>query len=337
MGESSLLHLIKPLSDQGHVVDYFLALITDDAPAYRNDAGYMNKITFDPIFDDGLMFYLGKAYVHNTLLEHFVREKITQIGAKSKHTILRKRFKIENEELLRNRRNTSKTILFPNEKDPDVAFPLKDFRSTKIKKSTANANRNLLSMHLGIQELWKYAESYEMQKDWNYDYVLYLRDDTQWLDDFNLNNLLSLGDADIYVLSCDAREPPLLIDEINDHALVVKRKVAKFFGMYFTNLFKDENLVDNCVSSVKDSSLFVKRFNNTNTTTTTIRGCNSEMILKYMIEQNNFTVLRVGQSFLPFQRSVHLDGKKVKSCFHKYCQSLENSLDNKKIKRCKES
>jgi len=246
---------------------------------------------------------------------------------------------IDKEDLVTNRRNIFKTILFPNEKDPDVAFPLKDFRSTEIKKRTANANRNFLSMHLGIQELWKYAVSYEMKKSWAYDYVLYLRDDTQWLDDFNLNNLLSLGDADIYLLSCDAREPPLHIDEINDHALVVKRKVANFFGMYFTNLFKDENLVDNCVSSAQDSSLFTKRFNNTNTTTTTVRGCNSEMILKYMIEQNNFTVLRVGQSFLPFQRSVNLKVKKTKkdqSCFHKYCQSHENSLDDKEIKRCKD-
>ena len=77
----------------------------------------------------------------------------------------------------------------------------------------------------------------------------------------------------------------MYLDEINDNALVVKRKVVNFFGTYLTNIFKDENLVDTCVLSVKDSSMFKKRFNNTNNTTTTIQGCDSEMILKYMIEK----------------------------------------------------
>ena len=99
-------------------------------------------------------------------------------GGRLKKIILRNRFKVEHNELLINRRNISKTILFPNEKDPDVAFPMKNFQSIVIKKKTAIANKNLLSMHLGIQELYASAKEYEIDKDWNYDYVFYLRDDT---------------------------------------------------------------------------------------------------------------------------------------------------------------
>ena len=334
--QSSLQHLINPLSEQGHLVDYYLALAMGDAPAYRSDAGYMNYMDYDPILKDGMEHNLGKT----TQLQDYIGKKIELVGGKLKHAILRKRFEIEHNNLLKQRREMSKTVLFPNEEDPDIAFPLKDFRSAQVKQRTSNANRNLLSMHLGIEELWTNAQNYENENEWKYDYVMYLRDDTQWLSDFDLNKLLSLGDADIYILSCDARQPPLHIDEINDHALVVKREVADFFGMYFTNLFKEKDLVENCVSNMKDSKIFAKRFKNTDTTTTSVRGCNSEMLLKYLIEENNFSVLKVGQSYLPFQRSVHLDmgddkGGKM-TCFHKYCQSHHNNLDDRGIKRCKD-
>ena len=106
-------------------------------------------------------------------------------------------------------------------------------------------------MHLGIQELWTYIENYKMEKSWKYNYVFYLCDDSQWLEDFDLSKLLVLGDAYIYLLSCDIRQPPLHMDEINDHVLVVKRKVLKFFGIYFINLFQDKDIIDNCVSSMK--------------------------------------------------------------------------------------
>merc|ERR1711862_224268 len=135
-----------------------------------------------------------------------------------------------------------------------------------------------------------------------------------------------MGDADIYSLSCDAGQPPLHIDEVNDHVLVIKRKVAKFFGMYFTNLYKDKDMVQKCTSSLKEP------FDDDDILT---RGCNKKMLLKWMIDQNNFSVRKVGQSYIPFQRSIHLrtDSKNEKKerdiniCFHKYCQSYENKLD----------
>merc|ERR1711862_671252 len=126
-------------------------------------------------------------------------------------------------------------------------------------------------LHFAIQELWMQVVAVEQQsRNREYDYVLFLRDDSQWMIDFSLNKLIALGDADVYILSCDARDPPLHEDEINDHALVVTRKVADLFGMYFTNIFKDEHLVDNCIKSMNHP--FKKK-------DIILRGCNSEMIL----------------------------------------------------------
>ena len=73
---------------------------------------------------------------------------------------------------------------------------MRDMRSPQIKLRTANANRNLLRMHLEIQLLWESLLYYEEQMQRQYDYVLFFRDDAQWMDDFNLNRLLSLGGAD---------------------------------------------------------------------------------------------------------------------------------------------
>merc|ERR1712129_38619 len=189
---------------------------------------------------------------------------------------------------------------------------------------TAQANRNLLRLHIAVEELWKQVVAVENMTKEEYGYVLFLRDDSQWMADFDLNKLIVLGDADVYVLSCDVRDTPSHVDEINDHALVVTRKAAELFGMYFTNMFKDENLVENCAKSMK------------NPFKDELIGCNSEMILKYIIENHKLTVIQAGQSFIPFQRSMHVNvNGKVTPCFHKYCQSKKNALGDNGLQQCK--
>ena len=153
-----------------------------------------------------------------------------------------------------------------------------------------------------------------------YDYIIFLRDDALWLADFNLDHLIALGHADTYLLSCDAKEPPLTLDEVNDHIIIASRNVASHFGMYFTNLFK--------YNLEKCNSLIRTRLGH-------LRGCNSEMILKWMIKQKNISVLKVGQKFIPFQRAARVrQGQNVTLCIHKHCQSHENRLEDKGIKNC---
>jgi hypothetical protein len=66
------------------------------------------------------------------------------------------------------------------------------------------------------------------------------------------------------------------------------------------------------------------------------RGCNSEMLLKWVIEKESLNVKKVGQGLLPFQRSMHLDlNGTVVECFHKYCKSVENNLGDFGMQRCK--
>ena len=82
---------------------------------------------------------------------------------------------------------------------------------------------------------------------------------------------------------------------------------------------------------------FVKRFKNTKTITTTVRGCDSEMMLKYMIEKNNFTMLKVEQSHLPFQQLMHIDlGEEKGGKWLPFISIAKVMMIYLKIKECKD-
>ena len=199
--KSSLIHLINPLSKQGHSVDYYLALGTADQKAYRDNAEYMNRLEYDPIIKD-----YAQNHDNYYALESFINSSIASYGGKLAKILLNQTIDIDSNELVQSRRNWA-SKRFPNE-DPDLRFPIKDLRSTN-KIRTANANRNLLRLHLGVQYLWEslvQIEEQEVNKYEKYDYVLFFRDDAHWLNDFDLNKLIKTApSADVYVLSCDAR------------------------------------------------------------------------------------------------------------------------------------
>jgi hypothetical protein len=159
---------------------------------------------------------------------------------------------------------------YPTE-DPDTRFPAKDARGEPQKVRTANGNRNMLRLFLSLQELWKSVVDNE-KKDGNaYDIVMFLRDDTLWMGDFNLNELLlSNGLADVYALSCDARTPPMAQEDMCDHIAIFSRSKAGLYGNYFDTLFSTD--MDACASSIDEH---IRGKNG-------LRGCNSEMIFKWI-------------------------------------------------------
>jgi hypothetical protein len=203
-----------------------------------------------------------------------------------------------------------------------------DLRRTALER-TANGNRNILTLFNNLEHLWDTKlVAMEHSIGRQYDYIMILRDDTLWLDDFDLNKLLAVNPAaDAYVLSCDAREPAMLSPEMNDHAIVLKREKAAVVGRYFSSLLSAD--LEACHKSVKQTLGLVADN----------RGCNSEMILKWILQENNVTVQGVPQSLLPFERSVVVRSKggKKQTCFHKFCQSKEAPLEiPENIPMCKD-
>ena len=220
--------------------------------------------------------------------------------------------------------------------DPDLRFPMIDLRQ-KTMGSTPVGNRNLLRMHCAVERLWGDLEAAETADGGPYDYVMFLRDDTQWLEDFDLDRLLAEGQADAYVLGCDAREPPLLPMEINDHGAVATRANAGFFGRYFSFLL---NHTDPKACQRTLPAMYKKNDE---------RGCNSEMLLSYNLARAEVRVRKVGQRIIPLQRSVHVvdtvalggvGGSRPSApphttvCFHKYCQSKLHRLADHGMQQC---
>jgi hypothetical protein len=318
--QSSIQHLIQPLVRQGHHVDYFLTLGTEHATAYRAAFPYMSHLVQDPIFGDLSM--KGNNTTDFSRIVAVVQQQLKAVRGTLRHISLHDTADIGGNEQVQKKRNQA-ISKYPNE-DADLRFPVLDIRE-HAKAQTANANRNMLNLFLSIQQLWQKLVDAELEDGISYDLVLFLRDDTLWLADFDMNFLLtSSGSADLYVPSCNAREPPMVAGEINDHIAIVSREKAVIFGNYLDELFVAD--LDACAASM-DASV---RMNGK-------RGCNSEMILQWVLQDKNVSIQKVEQKLIPFQRSafVKMPDDHVKACFHKHCQSHRDRLSDAGLTMCK--
>jgi hypothetical protein len=345
--QSSLQRLIQPLSSQGHYVDYYLSLSLKRAPAYRSNQKYMDRLVSDPIFDKHIYQEDNVTLVDEALLKtriHMcVQEQLKFTGANLRYMTFQDNYAgMGTSEKVIDRRQRAQ-VMYPHE-DPDLRFPIFDTRNAAIMNRTANANRNMLNLFYHVKHIYQQVLAYEMENRVKYDYVLFLRDDTMWLQSLNFrslvdgNNLVTTKKRaarrkpspipDLFVPSCDARVPSMHPMEINDHIAVVKRDKADVFGNYFDELFSID--MDRCAQRLDDKLRYGRSIPKGNGNSSLdkaplpSRGCNSEMILQFILENKKISVQKVGQGKMPFQRMAFVKNpasSEVQSCFHKYCQS----------------
>jgi hypothetical protein len=330
-------------------VDYFTILTLKSGPAFRQDDGYMGHLAGrDKLFDGILATNDPKKSPEATQKQ--MMETMTSAVAASSSTTTKTNIRalrlleepIEDDPVLdavRSREQkrfegdaqSSKATSF----DLFQQFPMMDKRQKALTRTQAG-NKNMIRLFLALESLWKTEflsfekTKKQQQDDQAYDYVLILRDDTLWLDDFDLQKVIDTDPtADAYILSCDGREPKMLPPEINDHGILIRREKAGIVGEYVSAM----------------ASLDLKRCHESVTEWLgKERGCNSEMILKHILETNGVRVKLVPQSLLPFERAVLIDGKTRKTgnggdyhCYHKFCQSIDLPLELPSgIQRCKE-
>ncbi|KAL7568727.1 hypothetical protein ACA910_021721 [Epithemia clementina (nom. ined.)] len=306
---------------QGHSLDYFVGLTIQNAPAYRAEAGYMNYITWDPLFGDTpkdkklptvediqSTMELSFAKIPNANLRYVKIQTAVDID------------KVP--EIVEKRKNAQKA--YPKDTDLDLRFPMIDLRGKALTR-TANANRNMLRLFYFQKLVWQNVVEAEKQDGVPYDYVMIMRDDTEWLDKFDFNLLLQQRpEADVFIPSCNARNPPLHPMEINDHIAITKRNAAAFFGDYFSVLFRPNVIADCAALLQKTYGITFKD-----------RGCNSEMILKYALQKDGYKIKYVYQNYVPMQRVAHVQTKEgLETCFHKYCQSEKGRLGDHGLRKC---
>lgn len=341
---ASVHHLLRPLTQQGHAVDYYLSLTTSFSKTNRRttSAQYTDRVHWDAVFSNGTLLQDAPTEAQtNNILRH----AILQHGGRLRQAILRDFVSIDGDEMLREHRRQA-LQKHPKE-DPDMRFPSVDVRNDKVEKRTAAANRSLLRHMLATYELWKALLQVEATLEFQYDYVMFLRDDTLWIRDFDLNKLLNDAaiswaaktkddynnkknastQIDVYALACDARDPPLDATEMNDYGLMVHRSQAQVFGTYYLELFRTD--LKACAARLprllsKDGQ----------------RGCNAEMILKWIVvDQKKLKVYKVGQQDMPFQRGLTVilkDGVTLGQCLHQTCQSRKNQLNDTAWSKCQE-
>jgi hypothetical protein len=361
--QSSIQRLIKPLSDQGHLVDYYLSLSMKKAPAYRSDQTYMNYQVSDPIFDKYVFQdenrTLLDAATMKEQMQTFLQQELKSAGANLRYSTFQDNYDGVDMNAKVIERRSLAAQLYPNE-DPDLRFPLLDIRNAAIMHRTANANRNMLNLFYHIQHVYEQLLTYEMDVRVKYDYVMFLRDDTMWFNDFDLQAMIddatttttrngrhsveASSHIELFVPSCDARVPSMHPMEINDHIAIVKRNRADIFGKYFDELFMTD--MDKCAKRLDDSVRYDRNIpGNKNRTfkddeEPVLRGCNSEMILRFILERKNVKVRQVGQGKVPFQRTMLVKNPvslMVQSCFHKYCQShIDPMIIPSEMKKCTE-
>eukprot|EP00928_Gymnodinium_smaydae_P089205 TRINITY_DN731_c0_g2_i2.p1 TRINITY_DN731_c0_g2~~TRINITY_DN731_c0_g2_i2.p1 ORF type:complete len:419 (+),score=41.78 TRINITY_DN731_c0_g2_i2:133-1257(+) len=298
--QSTVDYVVGPMTASGIEVDYYLSLTSNKAQAYRADDGYTDHASTDLDWQSDDV----------TAISGLIKDILEKNQAAGKVISIKDDIDIDGEKLLHVHREKAK-LEHPDE-DPDLRFPTLNMPQGE---RTLVANRNLLKMHYAIQSLWRETVKQEATSGQPYDLVIFMRDDSLWLSNFNVSQLLASGDHDVYVPSCDAREKPMHWQEINDHILIVKRSSADIFGNYFTTLLNTN--VQECMERLD------AKFRNNER-----RGCNSEMLLKYVMEKHGIKAGGVPQSLVPFQRSVRVqmpDGTS-KLCFHKLCQSNEDPL-----------
>jgi hypothetical protein len=275
----------------------------------------MNHVQPDPVLESN----------DPIVIEDYIRKAIGNVGASVGEVIIRDSIDIDSEVLLKARREMA--LQDHPDEDPDLRFPTFDVRNEKIRYRTANANRNILRMHRAIQSLWASAVKWEEEESFNYDFVFFLRDDALWLSDFNLNPFISMRSGDFFTPSCDARDQPMDSNELNDYIVISRRSAVGTFGNFYSKLFD----IDPKACMGRLSQAITKNGS---------RGCNSEMLLKWVTDEDGLKVKKISQDLLPFQRSVNikLPSGSNRQCFHKFCQSKFDpwtpTPDNAHICRC---
>jgi len=304
--QSMVKNFIQPMVRHApFFVDYYASLTTAAAKSYRSNSGYMDLAGADPIF---------RGSTDPSVVEDLIRTKVsTWAQSAVGNVIIQDTIDIDSEPLLQAKREQAARD-HPGQ-DPDQRFPSFDVRSGEIAQRTANANRNMLRMHLAVQNLWKSVVTMEQEEGFEYDYVIFARDDSLWLEPFSLWPFIGQTGTDVFVPSCDVRKTPMDAQEINDHIVISRRSAADTFGNYYSKLFEVD--MEACMGRLSSKI-----------TQNGKRGCNSEMVLKWILDKDGTRVSTVGQGLVPFQRVVNLrlpDGSR-QHCFHKFCQSEANPL-----------
>ena len=316
---SACVHLIAPMTQQGHSVDYYTVLTTGQARRWRPTS---LDVTYDPRF--GLPD-TGASRPSNERIEATVRRCVEAANGTLRHFELPEAVDLNDDPRLQRALNASSDGIG----DPWVRFPLPSLaaraHTAAALDAAGQANRNFVRVYKQLEHLWDAMKATEAETGRRYTHTLVVRDDADWLAPMDLAQLLaSRPDAHGFALSCDARVPVLQPSEINDHAMLLSRERAHFLGRFYSTVILGGGAAA-CRVHVSRSGVHSPCRHSQ----PCVDGCNSEELMRWALTRAGLRVHLVGQALLPFERSSHIlvpPHRRTIRCFHKLCQSHEQPL-----------
>ena len=271
-------HLLQPLTKANCKVDVFLSLFAGVSKGWKKASDAFEQ---EPDF-----------------------ESLNRFGIES---VIQRRFSMPGSKVVR-----SKIFEEHNKEPQDIAFIDRDaFWPGKGSLGEA-ARSNFLMMWKELEELWYQAQSEEHQHG-SYSFVMILRDDAYWFQDFNLTKVLDMGGRErlpgngqaglLYSMFCDKdRQFGGDSSGIIDYVFLMDRAGAEVFCKSYSRL----------VWPALFGRKWFTDYENNNA------GDGSEHFYLSLAEHSGIQVIEVPLYLIPMQRVGRLHGK---LCLHKYCDA----------------
>eukprot|EP00438_Fugacium_kawagutii_P033497 Skav232532 [mRNA] locus=scaffold319:65619:67703:+ [translate_table: standard] len=275
-------HVVAPLIGENWEVDVFLSLF--DGPS-RGWTSVSDNFQQDPQFDG-----------------------LNRSGIQS---AIERRFSMPGSRLVVN-----KVFDDHHQAPEDVAFVKRNVLWPERRPGHGRfARSNFILLLKELESLWYQALLQEHLLG-AYSYVMILRDDAFWFQDFNLNRLLDLGGVErtaasstnkghLYSMLCKNIPDPIAII---DYVFLLDRSAAETFGKCYSRLAHPAHFGKEWLAKYEHNKV----------------GDGSEHFYFTLANFTEIQVIDVPTSLLPMQRTARLDGR---MCLHKYCDSDVKSKD----------
>jgi hypothetical protein len=232
--KSSVKLLIKPLLSHGFEVDAYVRL---HMPAPRADIYELSEhrnFKMDPLLGSDPLQLQNATFLENILKRSFQQIGFRRSGpTKAKHksgsrlrhvSFLSHRDLIDvvnSDKRIRIVRQEAKSR-YPDE-DMDLRFPLNNALSAQ--PTDSELNRDLISRYLSLEHLWVVLHENEFRDRRQYQFVVFIREDTKLTSEFALPTRKLDYSPDIFLWMCDSSS-----------LIVSRRSRADFFALYLSSL-----------------------------------------------------------------------------------------------------
>ena len=271
-------HLLQPLIQANCKVDVFFSLFAGTNEGWRKASDAFEQ---DPDFEG----------LNRSGIEHLIKRRFSMHGS----------------------RVVSSRIFEEHDKEPqDIAFIDRNtFWTDKKGGRGETARTNFLMMWKELEQLWYLAQSQEHQHG-PYSFVMILRDDNYWFQDFNLTKLLDIGgelrevgngNGHLYSMLCglDTKQGGDTSGLI-DYVFLMDRAAAEVLCKAYSRL----------VWPALFGQEWFRKYENNNL------GGSSEHFYLNLVQHSGIQVIEVPLYLMPMQRVGRLKGK---MCLHKYCDA----------------